>query len=444
MRTTLLRLLLSGAASLALLAACGGGGASPNSGEVRLVNATDEFGALDFYESDNRLTPDVAEFAAGNYEDLNKDDYTFSVRGGVAGATIATLDASVAKNTHYAIVAYSNGGTPTLTMIDEEEDEPDGDSAKLRFFHTAATDSGNVDAYLLDAATSCSSLVGNPATPIATGVSGLQTSFTTINPSPAAGYRLCVTAATDKADVRLDTILMIGKHKVVTVILSRTSGVLLNGLVLEQQGDLTQALNTSARVRLAVGVSAGSTVTASIGPVTLALAAVPRTITSYKLVPAGSIVPSVAINATDVSGAPVTLVGGADYTLLVAGSVATPTVELIDDNNSLSANTAKPVKIRLANGTNGALTGTLGPALLTVGSTLLDATEFAAASTYVFLESSTATAILFDVRTSNNTVLCTSMATLPAAPSVFTVFVLGDAPAQPPTTPPVCLLRADR
>ena len=46
MRTTLLRLLLSGATSVALLAGCGGG-AAPNSGEVRLVNATDEFGTLD-------------------------------------------------------------------------------------------------------------------------------------------------------------------------------------------------------------------------------------------------------------------------------------------------------------------------------------------------------------------------------------------------------------
>lgn len=446
MRHSLLRLLFTGAACVALLAACGGGDVKPNAGEVRLVNATDEFGALDLYEADDRLTSDVAPFTAGNYEGQNSgDDSTFSVRGGVAGATIATLDASVSKNTHYAIVAYSNGGTPTLAMIDEEEDEPDGgSSAKLRFFHTAATDSGNVDIYLLALATPCSSLVGNPATPIATGVSGLQTSFTTIDPSPEEGYRLCVTAASDKADVRLDTTLVVRNHKVVTVILSRTSGVLLNALVLEQQGDLTQALNTSARVRLAVGVAAGSTVTASVGAVSLGLASVPRTITSYKLVPAGNVTPSVAIDATDVSGAPVTLVGGADYTLLVAGSILASTVTLIPDNNSLSTNTAKPAKVRLVNGTNGAKTGVLGPALLTVGSTLLDSTEFAAASPYVFLESSTATAILFDVRTTSNTVLCTSMSTLPAAPSVFTVFVLGDAPPQPPATPPVCLLRADR
>ena len=71
---------------------------------------------LDLYEDDDRLTPDVAPFAAGNYEDLNKGNHTLSVRGGVAGATLATLDADVPENTHLAIVAYSDGGTPTLTM----------------------------------------------------------------------------------------------------------------------------------------------------------------------------------------------------------------------------------------------------------------------------------------------------------------------------------------
>jgi len=97
MRSSLLRLFLGAAASVALLAGCGGGDVSPNSGEVRLVNATDEFGALDLYEGSDRLTPGVAPFAAGNYEDQNKGDDTFSVRGGVAGATIASLDATVAR-----------------------------------------------------------------------------------------------------------------------------------------------------------------------------------------------------------------------------------------------------------------------------------------------------------------------------------------------------------
>ena len=433
------RLLLSCVATVAILAACGGGSLSQNEGQVRLVNATGEFGALDLYESSNRLSSGVAAFTASGYQGLDKGNHDFSVRGGVAGATIATLAATVAKDKHLAIVAYSNGGTPTLALLDEEADPPSSGSAKLRFFNTTASDSGSVDVYLVADATACSALAATAATPVATAVSGLQTAYTTINPSTATGYHLCVTAATDKSDVRLDTQLVVADRQVVTVILSRTSGVLLNGLVLVQQGNLTQGLNASARVRLAVGVTAGNTVTASVGTVSLGAATAPRSVGSYKLVPAGTVTADVSISGGTSVPTSLTLVGGADYTLLVAGTNTTPT--LTADNNSLSANAAKPVKIRLLNGANGALTGgTLGPAMLTVGSTLLDSTEFAAASPYVFIESSTATAILFDVRTTNGTVLCTSSSTLPAAPSVFTVFVLGD----PQTPVPPCLLRADR
>ena len=85
------RLLLGGVASGLLLVACGGGDVSPNAGEVRLVNATSEFGALDLYADSDRLSSGVAPFTAGGYEDLNKGAYDFSIRGGVAGATIATL-----------------------------------------------------------------------------------------------------------------------------------------------------------------------------------------------------------------------------------------------------------------------------------------------------------------------------------------------------------------
>ena len=129
---------------------------------MRLVNATDEFGTLDLYESSNRLSSGVAPFTAGSYEDLNKGAYDFSIRGGVAGATIATLSATLKKTEPMTLVAYSNAGTPALAEIDETEDEPDKGSAKLRFFNTASSDSGAIDAYLIDTATSCADLWQGP------------------------------------------------------------------------------------------------------------------------------------------------------------------------------------------------------------------------------------------------------------------------------------------
>jgi hypothetical protein len=216
--------------------------------------------------------------------------------------------------------------------------------------------------------------------------------------------------------------------------------VLLNGLVLVQQGDLTPALNASARVRLAVGVAAGNTVTAQVGSVQLAAGAIPRTVTGYTVVPSGAVSAEIALNGGTTVGTDLTLAGGADYTLLVAGTSSVPT--LIADDNSLSTNTAKPIKLRLLNGTNGATNASLGPTTLVMNSGLLvGGIEFGKASNYVFVESSTSIAVPFEVRTANNTVLCMSSSTLSATPSVLTIFTLGD----PPTgSVPACLLQPDR
>jgi hypothetical protein len=207
-----------------------------------------------------------------------------------------------------------------------------------------------------------------------------------------------------------------------------------------QQGDLTPALNASARIRLAVGVSAGKTVTAQVGSMQLAAGAVPRTVTGYTVVPSGSVTAEVAIDGDAPVGTPMSLDGGGDYTLLVAGT--SPVPMLIVDDNSLSTNTAKPVKIRLLNGTNNARTGGLGPANLLMNSGLLvGGVEFGKASNYVLVESGTNTAVPFEVRTGNNTLLCTSSSLLSTTPSVVTIFTLGDVPTG---TPPPCLFQPDR
>jgi hypothetical protein len=150
-------------------------------GEVRLVNATGEFGQLTLYESSNRLSDPVDPFTAGRYEDLDKGVYDFSVRGGSAGATIATLQATLKKGDPMTLVAYSNAGTPALAAIDETEEEPDKGFAKLRFFNTAANDSGAIDAYLIAARASCATSAA--AVAVATAVSDLQASFIDIDPS---------------------------------------------------------------------------------------------------------------------------------------------------------------------------------------------------------------------------------------------------------------------
>ena len=429
MRTALLRLLLGVAASAALLAGCGGGDVSPNAGEVRLVNATNEFGTLDLYEGSERLSSGVAPFTAGKYEDLNKGVYDFSVRGGVAGATIATLEATLKKNEPLTLVAYSNAGTPALAAIDEEEEEPDKGTAKLRFFNTAASESGAIDAYLLASTDACASL--GAAVAVASAVSDLQATFIDINPSGAAPYRLCVTAAGNRTDVRLDATLAVEDRDIVTVVLTRTPGaVLLNGTVVVQEGDVTQAANTSARVRLAVGVGTG-TVTASFDTAStstsLGMNVPTGVVGTYQLVPTGTTL-SVIWTGGSVTLPAGTIAGGGDYTLLVTTdtpAATTATATLLSDDNARSTNTAEPVKVRLVHGAT-----TTNPIGMTVGSDFIGGVAHGAASGYVLTEASPSGTTTKVEITDGGTILCTGLATLTAT-TVYSVFALGNLPGAP-------------
>ena len=112
---------------------------------------------------------------------------------------------------------------------------------------------GQVDVYLITAA--CSTLDGSAAAPTAAGVSGLQSAYVEL--AVGTAYHLCVTSAGDKSDVRLEIpSFVLSEKRIVTVILARgAGGYLLNAIVLDQQGAATQALNASARARVATSVA---------------------------------------------------------------------------------------------------------------------------------------------------------------------------------------------
>lgn len=415
------RSLLAALAAASLLVACGGGDVSPNAGEVRLVNATS--GPLDLYADSDRLSDDVASLSAGNYEALDKGSYTFSVRGGVAGATVASLSQTVEKNGRLSLVAYTSAGTSALAAIDESEDRPDRGSAKVRFFNTASSDSGAIDAYLIASGAPCTNL----PSAIASNVSDLQASFIELNPSIPAPYqfRLCVTAAGDPTDVRLAADITIGDREVVTVVLTRTAGaVLLNATLVVQDGDITQAANASARVRLAVGVGTG-TVSASFD--TAANTALGSnvgapSVGTYRLVPIGTSL-SVTWTGGTVLVPVVALAGGADYTVLVTTDTptgTTATATLLLDDNSLSTNAAKPDRVRLVHGAT-----TSSDLSMTVGTNSVDNVAHGMASAYILSEASGSTATPVTVR-QGTTTLCTGSTTFSASPTVYSVFALGN------------------
>ena len=430
-----LKLFAACVASAAVLVACGGGSLA-NGGNVRLVNATSAFASLDLLDGSKKISTSVAANAAGNYVELDKGSHTFNVADGATGVTDATLSGSVSRDKHYTIVAYTAGGTLATTFLSDDEGSPGSGTAKLRFFNTAVSDVANVDAYVVAGA--CSALATSFSAPIATSISGLQASYVQVNATAAGStYHVCITAAGDKADLRLDIpSVTLKDQQIVTVILTPTpGGVLLNGLLLNQQSTLTAAANTSARIRLAVGAAGSASVTANANGIALGTGLSAPAVGNYKLVPAGALTIDMTVGGVvDNNVAGLTAAPGADLTLLVTGTSASAPV-LIADDNSASTSTTKPVKLRLVNGMN----GLAGPAILTddfdnVG----DPAAFGTSSGYAQVAASSALARL-EVSV-GVTQICVSNLTTLNSGSVYTVFLLGDKPASVGN----CTLRLDR
>jgi Domain of unknown function (DUF4397) len=428
-----LKLFATCIAAVAVLGACGGGSLA-NGGDVRLVNATTAFPKLDLYDGSTKISSGVASNTAGGYVEVDKDSHTFNVADTTTGVTAATVNGNVSRDDHFTVVAYTAGGTLTAAYLSDDEGSPSSGTAKLRFFNTATTDVASVDAYLVAAA--CSTLATSFSAPVATGVSGLQTTYTQVNPTLAGtSYHICITAAGDKTDLRLDIPgVTLADQQIVTVILAPTpGGVLLNGLLLNQQGSLTATPSTSARIRLAVGATASAAVTASVNGVALGTGLIAPAVGNYKLVPAGPLTIDMTVNGVTASNvAGLTATSGADLTLLVTGTAASAPV-LIADDNSASTSTTNPVKLRLVNGMNG-----LGTAVLTDDfDNIGDGAAFGTATAYAQVPASSALARL--EATSGVTLCLSSLVTLNAN-SVYTVFLLGDVPPAATT----CTLRLDR
>jgi hypothetical protein len=430
-----LKSILAAAVTAAALAGCGGGSLSVDDAEVRLVNATSDIASLDLYQSTSLLSSGVTANTAGPYVDLKGGTYTFNVNLGGSGAAAATLSASVQKKNNYTLVAYTTGGTLTTAFLTDNEGSPSSGTAKLRLFNTDSADVGNVDAYLLT--TPCSGLAASPAAPLITAVSGLQASYTQVNASGGGtAYHLCVTSAGDKSDLRLDIpSLTLSDGQIVTVILTRsTGGVLLNGLVLNQQGSLSKALNASARIRLAVGTTGGTLVTATANGVSLGTNLPAPAVASYVLVPSGPVTLVATVGGAAVADPGLIAPPGADLTLLVAGTAATPPA-LIADDNSASTSTANPVKLRLVNGMNTSGPATLTDNFINVG----NSAAFGTSSGYGQVQASTA---LAQLQASVGVMqLCQSTNVTLLAGNVYSVFLLGNVPSSPA---PICNITEDR
>lgn len=331
MRITKRHLLgFAAALPLAWLTACGGGGDNGNDANVRLINASPGYASLDMYVDDNKEASAITFGNGSDYAGVSNGDVTRVLTA--AGSTTELLNqtGSLDSGKNYTVVAYGwEGALRSVTMTDDE-DSADSDKTKVSALNLAI-DAGELDIYLTAEADDLAA-----ATPVASSVdAGAQSSFTSIS---SGTYRLRVTAAGSKTDIRLDVSgVVLSSKDVLTLVMSPGSGgVLVHAIGVVQEGDVTPYLNTKARARVVAAIADAGTVSLSAGGVGLASNVKSATIRDYVLVNAGAQTVHTVVNGTALTDKPVTFVAGADVTLLVSGTGAgDATVNAIADDDRL-------------------------------------------------------------------------------------------------------------
>lgn len=120
-------------------------------------------------------------------------------------------------------------------------------------------------------------------------------------------------------------------------------------MLLPQQGDLTQFVNTKARVRAAVAMSTGAMATLRVGGGNVVSGQGVGVISTYAQVEAGTVGVSLLVDGNPVPVEDQTLVAGGDYTMLIWSDAGGTHATLIADDNHVPTNSSD-TKIRMLNG----------------------------------------------------------------------------------------------
>ncbi|MBK1688340.1 DUF4397 domain-containing protein [Rubrivivax gelatinosus] len=415
------------AASALLLAACGGG-SSDGSAQLRVLNASTDVDSIDLDVDGTTEFSAVASDAVTAYTKIDADSYTLKVRANGASSTLVTGTYSLSKSKHYTGIVWGRSGALKLVTLPEDSDTDDIDDGygQLRVYN-ATTDAGSFDVYLTqeDADLADSSALASSVSSSTLG------SYKDVG---IGSYRLRVTTAGDVDDVRLDVSdITINEYEYSTLIITAgTGGVLVNGLVLVQQGDLTTAKNTQARIRVIAGAESRGTVNATLDGSTLATLVSPS-VGSYQRISAGDGALTVKVAGTTVSSATQTFKPGADYTLIAYGTAGSDAaVKLISDDNRLPTSSTR-YRMRLINAAS-----TTDPITLSVDYAAL-VTDVSPGSASSFVTATYNDEARIDITTSSGgDYLYTQEDANLQSYGVYTVFLLGG------NSTPTGVLRKDR
>jgi Domain of unknown function (DUF4397) len=349
-----------------LLSSCkigGGGGGSDGQARFRVLNASTGYTSLDVYSNDDNDDKDddaqrfsgVSYGAISDYVSVKAATYTLGFRRAGASTSLLSLTAqSMAEDTNATYVGY--GSTGHFQVYKISDDQKDADSGKAAITIVNVAEAGALDVYFTE-----ESLPLTDTSPQISGVTSGSSLGATIS---SATYRMRVTGAGDNTDIRLDVSgLTFSSTQVATIVLTPTSGgMLVNALLIPQQGSVTSYKNPNARIRGAVGISNGTKATLAVNGTTLLSNATVGIISStYQQVKAGSLPVTVVVDGTAATIPNQTVTAGADYTLLVWSDAGGTQATLISDDNR-APEVSGNVKIRLMNG----MSALAGPISFTV------------------------------------------------------------------------------
>lgn len=290
------------------------------------------------------------------YTDVNATAYSVNLTPGGTGTPVARW-ASLGSGAHYTGVVWgSSSGLQFATL--QEDDVTTSISAgfgAVRILNATGS-TGAIKVYLtLD--TNGAELPLSQATPIALVQGSTVSSFASL--PQAANYRLRVQDATSN-NILLDTTpVAINSQQYTTIVVTSATdnGVLANASLIVEQGGFTQLVQATAvpgRLRIAAGVEQSGVVSVTVDGVAFngASGYTSPIAGAYANIAAGAHTIAVSVGSTVVQTLTQTVANGTDYTLLVAGPAASPTVLLNTDDNSLPL--LGDYKIRAINGSSSA------------------------------------------------------------------------------------------
>ena len=331
-----------------LLVACGShnnGAATALPANIRFVNAAQDR-SLTVSLNGTAQISNVQAASASGYVTVTSGTYAIAVTDTTGSLPSTAFSASLSAAQNYSLVAYVRDGAVVTSLIAENQPVPASGDGTLGVANLSP-DSGALDLYLV--------------APGTTSLSGLVPTFqsATYRAVPtwsifvAGTFDIVGTAAGNPNDVRLRmSSVPVSSEQILLLALTSTSGGALVNTVLVNQGGTVQIVPaTNARVRVvsALSVSGATPVTATVGPTSLAPVFAPNPGT-YTLVAGNSSSYTITAAGTPVATLPAaTFATGGDFTILVYGAVASPSVAIFTDTNQLPI-VGGDVNLRLVNG----------------------------------------------------------------------------------------------